>query len=158
LTPPNPQSFDRFGSGLTLKGDTLIIGSPQWNGYELSKNGKVYMYINSNNSFELQATITALDGKKGDGFGTSIHFDNGLLIVGASTANIGAKENPGKAYVFKLNGNNWEQQAVLIASNGNENDQFGAAVTIGNAGAIVSSIRATYQTYLLHGRLYFFEE
>lgn len=158
LTPPNPQSFDRFGSDLVLKADTLMIGSSQWNGYEASKNGKVYMYINSNNNFDLQAIITASDGKKGDGFGTSIHFENGLLIVGANTANIGAKETAGKAYIFKLNGNNWEQQAVLIASNGNENDQFGAAVTIGNAGAIVSSIRATYQTYLLHGRLYFFEE
>jgi hypothetical protein len=127
-------------------------------GYEASKNGEVYMYLNNNNNFVLQSTITASDGKKGDGFGASLHFENGQIIVGANTANIGAKETPGKAYIFKLNGNNWEQQAVLVASNGNENDQFGTAVTIGNAGAIVSSIRATYQTYLLHGRLYFFEE
>lgn len=158
ILPPNPQGYDRFGSSLALKGDTLMIGASQWNGYELSRNGQVYMYINSNNNFSLQSTITASDGKKGDGFGTSLYFENGYLIVGASTANIGAKETPGKAYIFKLNGNTWDQQAVLAASNGNEGDQFGAAVAIGNAGAIVSSIRATYQTYLQHGRIYFFEE
>ena len=158
LTPPTPQSFDRFGSALSLKGDTLIIGSSQWNGYENSKNGKVYMYINPSDSFQLRATITATDGKKGDGFGSSLQFENGYLIVGASVANIGASESPGKAYIFKLNGNNWEQQAVLASSNGSENDQFGHAVVIGNAGAIVSSIYANYQTYINHGRLYFFEE
>jgi hypothetical protein len=158
LTPPNPQSFDRFGSDLVLKADTLMIGSPQWNGYELSNNGKVYMYVNANNNFELQATITAADGKKGDGFGTSLYFGNGLLIVGASPANVGASESQGKAYIFKLNGSNWEQQAVLKASNGNQNDQFGGSVIIGNAGAVVSSLYSTYQNYLQHGRLYFFEE
>jgi hypothetical protein len=158
ITASDAQSFDRFGSSITLKEDTLIIGASQVNDYQQIKNGKVYVYINTNDSFELQTIISAPEGTDDDAFGSSVHLENGYLIVGADNANVGAKESSGKAYIFKKNGNDWEHQAILTASNGNDNDHFGFSVVIGNVGAVVGSVHNSYQNNLLHGRLYFFQE
>jgi FG-GAP repeat len=158
ITPPNPLSFDKFGSSLCMTGDTLVIGSPQYNGIQLSNKGKVYIYYNTNGTMQLQHTLEANDGKNADAFGGSVHLYNSQLIVGAMYANVMARELQGKAYVFKKQGNSWMQQAVLISSNGMDNDAFGSAVVLGAHGAAVSSPVAPYKGYDQHGRIYFYDE
>lgn len=158
ITPPDQQAFDKFGFALHMVGDTLMIGAPQYNGVQLSNNGKVYEYLNTGGTMQWQRTITATDGKKADGFGQSICLNNGQLVVGAPYATVMANEQQGKAYVFQRNGGSWQQQAIFTASNGVLNDNFGQAVAMGSSGAAVSSVLATYKWYENHGRIYFFEE
>jgi hypothetical protein len=158
ILPPDQKAFDKFGSALHMVGDTLVIGAPQYNGIQLSNNGKVYLYLNNNGSMQLLSTITAADGKKADGFGQSVHLYNGQLVVGATTANVLANEQQGKAYIFKRSGNNWTQLATLKASNGATYDNFGQAVAISASGVAISSMQATFRSYNTHGRIFFYEE
>jgi hypothetical protein len=158
ILPPDQKAFDRFGAALHMVGDTLVIGAPQYNGVQLSSNGKVYIYLYNNGGMQLLSTITAADGKKADGFGQSLQLYNGQLVVGASYANVLSNELQGKAYIFKRFGNNWTQLAMLKASNGVMNDSFGQAVAIGSTGVAISSMHAEYRGYYTHGRIYFYEE
>ncbi|HSK14106.1 MAG TPA: hypothetical protein VK907_12890, partial [Phnomibacter sp.] len=106
----------------------------------------------------LLTTITAPDARKGDQFGASVFFQQGSLVVGAPSANLGAIESAGKAYIFKRIGTDLVHHATLKAGNGSDNDNFGHAVIMSPAGAIISSLYATYRNFPQHGRLYFFDE
>ena len=158
ITPSDQLAFDKFGTALQFVGDTLVIGAPQYNGIQLSNNGKVYFYLNTNGTMQWQHTLLADDGKKADGFGQSVHLYNGQLIVGAANANVLANELQGKAYIFRRSGSGWQLQATLKSSNGAMNDGFGQAVVLGPTGAAVSSIQADYKGFNMHGRIYFYEE
>ena len=158
LTPPSPLQFDKFGSSLVLKGDTLIIGSIQWNGVSGSNQGKVYVYLPNNGSFQLSSVLSAPDGRNADAFGASVSLYNGRIVVGSGYATVGANSWQGKAYVFKNNGAEWAVEAILTASNGLPYDQFGKALIIGSSGIIVGSPNASFENFQSHGRLYFYEE
>jgi hypothetical protein len=70
-----------------------------------------------------------------DHFGGSISLsdDGAILVVGANNED-GSNANAGAAYVFIRNGNNWDQQAYIKASNAGELDLFGHRVFISGDG------------------------
>ncbi len=70
LSASVPMAAGNFGRGLCMKGDTQVVGETQYTGTNSSQsNGKVYVYMRSGNNWNLQATLTATDGQKGDAFG-----------------------------------------------------------------------------------------
>ncbi len=85
-----------------------------------------------------QAKLLASDGNEGDRFGT-VSIDADYVIVGAVWDDDNGPE-AGSAYVFKREYDpNWVQQAKLLASDGNDNDQFGCSVSISGNYAIVGA-------------------
>jgi len=158
LTPPIIARMEKFGSDLHLKGDTLVIGASQFNGPIDNKAGKVYVYVRSGNSWNLQATLSPSDGKTADAFGSSVHYNAGYIIAGSPNAEVMANENQGKAYAFKMENGNWIEEAILTPSSGNQNDWFGSAVAIIPDMAISSAIHAPFDGWSQHGRVYFFKK
>jgi hypothetical protein len=73
------------------------------------------------------AKLLASDGKAGDRFGKSVAVSGNTAIVGANSSNTG---NQGSVYVFVRSGTSWVQQAQLLASDGELNDNFGSSVAI----------------------------
>lgn len=75
------------------------------------------------------AYVKARDTRTGDKMGSSVAVSGNTLVVGA-----GAAPNGGKAYVFvrDTNTGSWNQQAVLMASNAEEGDAFGAVAISGD--------------------------
>ena len=91
------------------------------------------------------AIVSALDGESGDDFGSSVALDGNMLVVGAVYEDGGAG-NPimdsGAAYVFLLDPNNpsnWNQKAVLRASDAQQNDYFGWNIAINGNTVIVGA-------------------
>jgi len=70
-----------------------------------------------------------------DHFGVSVSLsdDGAILVVGAHHED-GSNADAGAAYVFIRNGNNWDQQAYIKASNAGELDLFGHRVFISGDG------------------------
>ena len=82
-----------------------------------------------------QAKIQASDKEAGDRFGmaVSISGDGNTAIVGAYYEDTGVA-NSGAAYVFVRSGSTWTQQAKIQASDKQESDYFGYAVSISDDG------------------------
>jgi hypothetical protein len=81
--------------------------------------------------------LTASDGAENDWFGISISINGDTAIIGAS-----ADDNfKGSAYIFKLTGKIWTEQAKLIASDGASNDSFGYSVSLDGDTALIGSYR-----------------
>jgi hypothetical protein len=154
ITAPQDGANKRFGYSVSLSGDTLVVGSSE-NINNSTGTGKVYVYIRNGNAWNLQATLAHPDARSMDGFGASVHLNNGYLIVGAPGAWINATRR-GKSYIYKPSAQGWALQAVLAASNGNEHDAFGKVVHINEHAAFCSAPYADVYEGDENGRIYFF--
>ncbi len=141
-------SGDSFGTGVTISGDTIVIGAPSEN----SSQGASYMYRRNHggaNAWGLDTKLTASDGLASDRFGNAVALDvtNNTFLIGAVSWNT----NQGKAYIFNNTGNFWKEMADPVAQGGAAAEYFGGAVDISggvllagaayadNAGGIVES-------------------
>jgi hypothetical protein len=111
-----------------------------------SGSGAVYVFSRSGGAWSQQVYVKASNTEGGDvfGFAVSLSTDGNTLAVGAdgedSAATNGSGEddntaiNSGAVYVFSRNGGVWEQHAYLKASNSEEFDGFGHAVSLSSDG------------------------
>ncbi len=96
--------------------------------------------------FTQQAQLIAPDGSMNDLFGQSISISGDTVVVGAVADQVGMNVGQGSAYVFIRNGNIWNFQQQLTASDGAASDQFGNAVALDGDTVIVGANFADIQT------------
>ena len=82
--------------------------------------------------------LLADDGAAGDDFGYSVCISGDYAIVGSRYDSDNGLHS-GSAYIFYNNGNGWQQQAKLVASDAYEEDYFGQSVSISGNYAIVGA-------------------
>jgi hypothetical protein len=128
---------DQFGYNIAIDGDTVLIGA--WldndNGFD---SGSAYVFTRTDATWTQQAKLIASDGALNDEFGFAVSLDGNTALIGA----IGDDDNgvdSGSAYVFTRTGNNWTQQAKLIASDGAAGDIFGNNVFLVGDSAIIAA-------------------
>lgn len=126
LLPDDGQAGDWFGSILSIYDDYALIGAPlsDING---DKSGMVYVFKRSDKNWEQIAKIVPEDGSAGDRFGVGISAHKDYVIIGADA---GSGSGAGAAYIFKRNGEKWEQQAKVYPEDGEDGDLFGHYVAM----------------------------
>lgn len=153
----NTEERDYFGSSVALSadGNTLAVGAvgedsnalgidgDQTNGDALG-SGAVYVYVYVREGlWQQQAYIKASNTGAGDDFGASVALSangNTLAVgaVGEDSAATGingdeddnSAEYAGAVYMFSRDNNVWAQHVYVKASNNEEEDGFGSAVTL----------------------------
>ncbi len=113
---------DQFGCKVDISGDYAVIGSF----FDDDSTGSAYIYHRNGTLWEEQIKLTASDAAIGDKFGCAVSISGDFVAVSAR----GDDENLGTAYVFHRNGNSWDEQVKLIASDGEIGDNFGSPVCI----------------------------
>jgi hypothetical protein len=130
---------DRFGTSLSVFGETLAVGAPEEdssarviNGDELSNDaglaGAAYVFVRAGTTWSQEAYIKASNADPNDRFGTSVAVSGDGLAVGASNEASAATgvngdqddngtPRAGAVYFFTRTGNTWTQQAYIKASN-----------------------------------------
>jgi hypothetical protein len=140
---PTNQSFDwyafikassaarAFGSTLSLDGDQLVVGGVD----------RVEVFQASNLVWSKDTQLVSSNYESEDQFGASVAISSNTVVVGApyedsralgvnGDGNDNSALNSGAAYVFYRLGSSWVQQAYLKASNTQQGDHFGSAVSI----------------------------
>ncbi len=156
LKASNAGEGDRFGAALSLSadGNTLTVGAPQedsaatginsdQNDDSQPRSGAVYVFVRSDSLWQQEAYLKASNANESDNFGTAttLSADGNTLVVGApeeasAATGINGDQNDdsqprsGAVYVFVRNTGLWQQQAYIKASNTEERDQFGNAVSL----------------------------
>ena len=161
LKASNTDAEDQFGTTVSVSGDTVAIGS--WgedsnanglNGDQgnnsLNASGAVYVFTRSGTTWSQQAYLKASNAGALDQFGSAISLSGNTLVVGAvgeSSNATGVNGNEannselssGAAYVFTRSGTTWNQQAYLKASNTEDSDNFGSAVSLSGDTIVVGA-------------------
>ncbi|MFZ4985094.1 MAG: FISUMP domain-containing protein [Blastocatellia bacterium] len=162
LKASNSEKFDRFGGSVSIFGETIVVGATQEdsaatgiNGDQTSnialESGAAYVFVRSGTAWSQQAYLKASNSETGDFFGSSVSIHGETIIVGAElessaatgvngTQSSNGSYSSGAAYVFVRNGTTWSQQAYLKASNTDEGDQFGCAVSINGETAVIGAV------------------
>lgn len=156
--------MDEFGSAISLSsdGNTLAVGvaledsaATGVNGDQSDNtadfSGAVYVFQRSNVTWQQQAYLKASNTDDADRFGSAVSLsqDGNLLAVGAdgeSSAATGINGdqnddtagNAGAVYVFECSNGTWQQKAYVKASNTDEADRFGTAVSLSQDGSTLA--------------------
>ena len=64
------------------------------------------------------------------GYGTSASIDGDVAVIGAHFESVAPSGQEGTAYVFRHDGNQWNEEVRLAAFDGANVDQFGCAVAV----------------------------
>lgn len=124
---------DQFGDINELSGPSTTASEPSTPQVSPSE-------IQSANSEEqTEYKLTADDGDDMDSFGQSVTIEGTTALIGAWKDEDPNGEEAGSVYVFERSGASWSQQTKLNASDGDERDRFGAAVTIDGDTALVGA-------------------
>jgi hypothetical protein len=91
------------------------------------------------------------------GFGNAVALDGNRAIVGASRADINGETNRGAAYVFVRQGDEWVEEAQLLAFDGAEGDFFGTSVALSGDTAVVGAPLADVDGQTFRGAAYVFQ-
>ncbi len=136
------QAYGWFGLAVSLSADTLTVGAPQEKGGPGGLTlaaGAVYVFSRNKGGADNWGQVKILyasDGQAGDGFGSTVSLSGDTLAVGSPKENGGAGNSllfSGASYVFARNQNgadNWGQIQILRASDAQQGDYFGTAVSI----------------------------
>ena len=96
--------------------------------------GAAYIFQKENDQWVEKAKLIASDAKNQDWFGISVSTSGELAIVGAPGTDGG-----GSAYIFELYDEQWVQKHKLSATDAQEQDNFGIAVSISGDTAVVGA-------------------
>ena len=138
--------FDFFGIAATvggnpvaLEGDTALIGAigDDDNGWQ---SGSVYVFLRGAAGEWLEdAKLLPEDGGWHDDFGRNIAINRDAAVISGNEGDVNQIE-PGTAYLFTRSGSGeWTEQAMLLASDGVNEDIFGRAVALAGRTAVVGA-------------------
>jgi hypothetical protein len=140
LWASDEQSGYHFGHSIAISADgtTIVAGSPHATGFSRGVQGAAYVFVEPTtgwpwNGMNETAKLVASDGMNDDSFGSSVSISGGVIVVGAENAAIGSAHSQGAAYVFVEPSTGWSnttETAKLTASDGQQDDHFGSAVSI----------------------------
>lgn len=186
----NTTAEDNFGFSVSINGDTLAVGAPGEGSLGTTINGTgqddgattagaAYIFKRTGTSWTQEAYLKASNTERYDTFGYSVSISSNTAVVGApgekgGLAGVGpsqgdnSKNHSGAVYVFLRNGNAWQQQVYLKASNPMVDAEFGHAVSVrgedlavgawleSNGATGVDSNQATPQASTWSGSAYVF--
>ncbi len=118
-----------FGFRVAISGDYVVVGASGNSAYIFKRNGDTWTE---------QAKITANDGETWDSFGFSVAISGDYVVVGAH-GNDDAGTDSGSAYIFKRDGDAWNEQANITASDSAADDNFGRNVAISGEYVVVGA-------------------
>ncbi|MGC8856519.1 MAG: hypothetical protein ACP5QU_06955 [Anaerolineae bacterium] len=122
---------DRFGFSVAIWENHIVVGSFWATVKFMVKRGAAYVFTRENGTWVQTQKIIAFDGQNNDQFGYSLAIQDGLLAIGAPTAD-GSVKDVGAVYVYAFNGTNWTFQQKLVAYDGSQEDYFGNSVALWN--------------------------
>lgn len=143
LVPDDPADDDIFGIAVGLSGDFAVVGAGGADGAGTDEGAAYIFYRDQGgpDNWGLVKKLVAADADDGDGFGFAVAIDGDTVIVGADGAD-GTGTDQGAAYVFSRDyggPDNWGQVAKLVSGEPDDGNQFGFAVDVDGAYAVVGS-------------------
>jgi hypothetical protein len=162
LTASNGLANDRFGSSVSVFGDTIIVGA-YGDDVGASDQGSAYVYernLGGSNFWGEVTQLTASDGAATDYFGVSACIYGDTAVVGAYGDDIGATTDQGSVYVFERDWGgpgNWGERIKKVSSDGGTFDFFGNSVSVSGDILVVGAYYADVGGSSWQGAAYVFE-
>ena len=137
LVPLDSATDDRFGSAVSVSGDTAVIGA-RWDDDNGGNAGSAYVYTRSGGVWTEQQELFSSDGSANPWFGSAVSVDGDAVLIGNWHASDSGSDS-GAAYLFVRSGGVWTEQDKIVASDGEPGDQFAWSVSLSGDTALVGA-------------------
>lgn len=131
LRPADGTAGDNFGISLAISPDPpwrIVVGA-YWDDENGSNSGSAYVFRLDGATWVEEAKLLASDGATADHFGQAVAISADVALIGAPDRDENGL-NSGSAYVFRLDGAAWVEDAKLLPSDGGAGDNFGTSVAV----------------------------
>ena len=136
IRPMLVQSWSQFGSAVATDGPWAAIGARGEDG----GSGSVYVFQQTDKSWQQYSRLKAGDGGLDDLFGAAVGVYGNLLVAGAPRAMANGQIDAGAVYIFEFDtGGLWQHTARLTAGDPGALDYFGMAVGVWKNQVIVGA-------------------
>jgi hypothetical protein len=134
LLASDGEADDGFGAAVAIDGEKLAVGA----------DGRVYVFrAKGAGSWEEEAILVASDENQLPrplNFGWAVDVSGDLVVAGASGDDEVA-QGAGAAYVFRYLGIGWQEEAKLLAADGEASDRLGVAVGVDQERVVAGAYR-----------------
>ena len=140
LVHPELTADDYFGWSVAVDGDVAVVGAPG-DELEFRLPGSAYVFTRESGVWTRVADLTATDGSNGDRFGVSVAVDGDTIVISAKRHGVDDVQH-GAVYVFTKPASGWAdviETAKLTASDGADEDRFGAKVALAGNTIVVGA-------------------
>lgn len=137
LTPGDGAPTDRFGRGLSLAGESLLVSS-QWAASGWNFAGAVYAYERGASGWAFTQLLLPNDHQDLMVFGRALDHDGARAVVSARDDD-GFGVASGSAYVYELESGLWLERAELHSSDMDAFDEFGSSVALSGAEVLIGA-------------------
>lgn len=135
ILPVDTSGVRGFSNSISVSGDVAIAGAMTSDGQQ----GAAFIFRWNGSTWQQEQRLAPADSVLQARFGENVAVDSEVALVGASASPSGL---PGAAYVFRWDGNSWQQEAKLSASTPQGRDVFGISVDLkGDLALIGASAR-----------------
>lgn len=117
-----------FGYSVDIYEKTVIVGAIGGRKGTV-KTGCAYIYEHNNGQWKIKGKLTPGNGSSNDQFGYSVSIYADYAVVGAFGEDTGGSM-AGSVYVFKKEGESWEQKQKIQPEESNAGDFFGSSLTL----------------------------
>lgn len=122
---------DEFGYSVSLDGDTLAVGAIEGDASFANNTGAVYIYTRQpNDAWVLQQKVVSPSAHNSAEFGASVSLSNNSLAIGAKNQDSDTYGLEGAAYIYRRDGEEWTEQAIIRPSRPSDNLFFGHPVSL----------------------------
>lgn len=129
---------DRFGTFVSLSGDTVWVGATGNDCKAGNDCGSAYVFQFDGSTWVEEQLITAPDADAGDRFG-SVAVSKDKAMVGALRDVCEAGARCGSVYAYQYDGSSWVDLQKITASDAAAGTNFGARVSISGETAIIGA-------------------
>ena len=138
LVALDPAYHDYFGRGVSVSGDTVIVGAKGDDEKGADAGAAYFFERDTLGAWQQVKKVMPSSLTAGDEFGYAVSIDMPRAIAGAWLGN-GTSETAGSAFRYGRGPAVWGFSLKLIANNGAYGDGFGASVSISGACAMVGA-------------------
>jgi choice-of-anchor B domain-containing protein len=131
LAPADGKVGDGFGAALAASGGLLAVSAPNAS----DGRGAVYVFERSTSGWREAAKLLAAESAAGDGFGSALSVEMGLVVAGAP----GRDSARGAVYAFRRDAEGRWSPGLRVAAGATPNDRFGAALAFAGDRLVVGA-------------------
>ena len=157
LVATDLEAGDFFGRSVAVYDDVIIIGSYLHDSNNITESGQVYSFVKDNASWYQSDIISSNEASEGDRLGRCVEICGKYMVAGAFQNDVNnLTGEPGVAYLFERNGDNWQKVAKFTPSDATGDDFFGYSVSINHAMAIIGAYRHDTNGNTDQGKVYLY--
>lgn len=113
---------DQFGYRVAVSGDAILVGARKDDDQGID-SGAAFVFRYDGTSWIEEAQLQPQAGTAQDGIGSSVSLEGDVAIVGAPGDTLNGAGS-GSASVFRFDGANWNETALLTPDSGSTGDEF----------------------------------